>query len=116
MKRFLCLLVLLPLFAADFDGTKGTITIATTGDAHHTVVAVSSSAPLGPGAFQVSLVYKPAGSALNKTDVRFVSRPFNPKLPLAPVLAVFDVAVTDVTSVSVGLQRQEESQIFTPRN
>lgn len=113
VKKLLALLVLaIPTFAASWDGTKGSITLSTDGDARHTVLKLSSLAPealvfrvvvtLTDGKIKTVLLYRQSLRAIaySATDVP----PF--------VLGILDVPQSAISSVGVSLLIDSEDQIF----
>jgi hypothetical protein len=113
MKKLLALIAIpIPMFAASWDGTKGSIALSTDGDAQHTVLKLSSLAPealvfrvvatLTDGRIKTVLVYRQSLRAIAYSATG--APPF--------VLAILDVPQSAISSVGVSLHVDSEDQIF----
>jgi len=117
MKRLLLCMCLLAIAAssAPWDGTRGTVTISSQSDGHHTVIAVRSSDP-SVTLLSVALVSSPNG----QTPWTFTTRTV-PNLEPSPIdptrvaLAVFDVPGSEVIRVEVTELRAIQTTVFSRR-
>jgi hypothetical protein len=101
-------LLLLAVAACAAQETNGSITRTVTGDATHTVVTVSSVTP-GALVFQVTLLI---GPTIADNPYKLVYRPSIGPGQAAAVMAIFDVPLAKVNSVSVREFAAGESQLF----
>jgi len=108
MKRLLALA--LTAYAA-IAATQGSITMTKDGDLTHTILKVSSVTQ-GPIMFSVTVLYKPTVGGLNATAHQVIPR-FASGIGSAAVIAVFDIPLDHVVSVTVQEFVMGEGQVFT---
>lgn len=116
MKRTALMLMLsITCLAAAWDGTKGNLTIATIGDAKHTVVSVGDidqTVVLFSVVVQYTVPCDQIGcTPLSQTTLQYVTRVID-KLNPAPALAVFSIPLSQVKSVVVTELRVGQSEMF----
>lgn len=115
MKLFYAALLLVSsAFAASWDGTKGSITLKSEGDAQHTVISVTSTTT-GPVMLVVTAnIKKPAIGVqpFAKSQVRTLVRLDSSLGPAPGVLAIFDYSMDQISSVSVAEWKPGEAQVF----
>ena len=115
MKRMIAMMILAVtgVAAAPWDGTRGSITVATASDGFTTVLSLTTSDP-SVNLFEVVVTEKclAIGTCIGKVTRRFVPRLAGPQVPPPVSFAVFNLPVDHIASVGVTAFTIADSQLF----